>query len=98
MIACPAGGGRTVRWARWPETPAGTGASAGTARGLLTAPAPLGDPEVVAGPPQQPTRGRPAAAGGAAGAGAAGPRAGPPGAGGRRRGVNGPRAPPGPAR
>src|SRR5215510_13648499 len=62
MIACPAGGGRTVRWARWPETPAGTGASAGTARGLLTAPAPLGDPEVVAGPPEQPTRSRQAAA------------------------------------
>src|SRR6266516_4973762 len=70
MIACPAGGGRTVRWARWPETPARPGA-AGTVRGLAISPVALADPEVVAGPPEQPTRSRQAAAVRAAAAGAA---------------------------
>src|SRR5215470_6007946 len=72
MIACPAGGGRTVRWAcPRPETPAGTGAPAGTARGLPATPAALADPEVVAGPPEQPASSRQAAAVSAAAAGAA---------------------------
>src|SRR6266516_7936816 len=72
MIACPAGGGRTMRWAGWPEAPVKPGAPAGTGCGLAIARAALAAPELVAGPPEQPTRSRQAAAAvSAAAAGAA---------------------------
>src|SRR6266513_5696925 len=71
MIARPAGGATTMRCARWSEAPVKPGAPAGTGCGLAIARAALAAPELVAGPPEQPTRSRQAAAVSAAAAGAA---------------------------
>src|SRR2546423_9990862 len=74
MMARPGGGARTMGCAGWSEAPAKPGAPAGTGCGLAIARAALAAPELVAGPPEQPTRSRQAAAVRAAAAGAPGPR------------------------